>query len=428
MSKESYSVLWLPGIGGPGPGYFSSHLDPRFEMTFIYDPTHLDAERHEPAMRAAGRALPVRSDEEALQLACEIHQERAFDAVSTYSEGRLALAAKIAHLLTLRFHDLATAHRLTDKLAQRAALQAGGVPVPQHVEITSRADLVAAAQVIGFPAVLKPVVGGGSRLTFPILDEDDLRRAWEESQRAHSADQAGTGAASGDRLRMVLEVMLVRGGSWYGDPRYGDYVSVESGALDGAFRHVLTLDKLPLASDFRENGSLGPSVLPPGALAEVHEMTERGLRALGVTQGVCHTELKLTADGPRIIEVNGRPGGGTVGMLRGLHGYDLVDAMIWQALGCRPLPFPTGDVATGFFTPCIDEGHAGQQLVVDWREELATVPGIREFYDVEVSHFERNTGGGRAAVVYVEAASHDQVFELNERVRSAMDVRVIGEA
>ena len=40
-----------------------------------------------------------------------------------------------------------------------------------------------------------------------------------------------------------------------------------------------------------------------------------GIEALGVSTGCLHTEVKFTPDGPEIIEVNGRVGGGVPEML-----------------------------------------------------------------------------------------------------------------
>ena len=53
------------------------------------------------------------------------------------------------------------------------------------------------------------------------------------------------------------------------------------------------------------------------------ELAERAARALGVDVGCLHTEIKLTIDGPRVIEVNGRLGGGIPEMLELASGVSL---------------------------------------------------------------------------------------------------------
>jgi len=49
--------------------------------------------------------------------------------------------------------------------------------------------------------------------------------------------------------------------------------------------------------------------------------------------GVTHVEVKLTPDGPRIIEINGRLGGYVADIVRRARGFDLVRAALTVALG-----------------------------------------------------------------------------------------------
>jgi biotin carboxylase len=57
------------------------------------------------------------------------------------------------------------------------------------------------------------------------------------------------------------------------------------------------------------------------------------ITALGVTIGCLHTEIKLTPDGPRVIEVNGRAGGGVPDMLVAVADVDLLAIAMRIALG-----------------------------------------------------------------------------------------------
>ncbi|MFD0531315.1 acetyl-CoA carboxylase biotin carboxylase subunit family protein [Kitasatospora arboriphila] len=131
---------------------------------------------------------------------------------------------------------------------------------------------------------MKPLYGGGSRDTHLVRDEETLARLAER----HPAG-------------MMVEEYL------QGRPSlpYGDYVSVESLCAPDRITHVSVSGKFPMAPPFREQGQFWPSALPPQDVAAVADLTTRALRALGVDFGVTHTEVKLTARGPRIIEVNG---------------------------------------------------------------------------------------------------------------------------
>ena len=60
-------------------------------------------------------------------------------------------------------------------------------------------------------------------------------------------------------------------------------------------------------------------------------------RSLGVRSGALHTEIKLTPDGPRIIEVNGRIGGGAIDALYARRfGTSLTELAAAIALGIAP--------------------------------------------------------------------------------------------
>jgi biotin carboxylase len=423
-------VLWLPGVGGPNPGIVTARLADRVDLTWIYNPADLfDQERDVGAMRqSGGTAIAVTCDEEMLDAAVAAHSRSPVQAIVTMSEGLLPVAARIAEKLGLPFNSVECVQRLTDKAAQRDALSSGGVPVPRYRVVEDGVDLAEVAEAVGFPAVLKPVRGGGSMLTFGVSDLGELRRAWAtaKSTFAHEPDRSTALLHQPGSLRMVAESLLVGGGDWFQDPRLGDYLSVDTAVFDGTFNHLITMDKLPLAERFRETGCIGPSTLRPDQLASVHEMTEAALAAIGVTQGMCHTELKLTAEGPRIIEVNGRPGGITVGMLDIMSGYDLVWQLARQALGAGPAEHAAPLRTAGFLCPCLPASLSGERLSVTWLDDFSALPGFREFYDLGVTSFDVNVGGGWAAFAYVEGGSAGDVLGLADHLRDCLIVERVG--
>ena len=82
--------------------------------------------------------------------------------------------------------------------------------------------------------------------------------------------------------------------------------------------------RFPLAPPFRETGFFIPATLGAEQKARVLDLAGQTLRALGVEHGAAHTEIKLTAEGLRVIEVNGRIGGGVPEMLQLAAGVDIV--------------------------------------------------------------------------------------------------------
>ncbi|MDT5022560.1 MAG: hypothetical protein QOI33_3084 [Mycobacterium sp.] len=243
------------------------------------------------------------------------------DGLTTYLDAGMVELACVAEELGLPFHSPATAAALTDKARQRQALADAGLEMPPCRLIHpdhSKAGLSEVEAEVGWPAVLKPRSAQGSRCTFLVRDGAEFRRL---------LDTLGP-----DRPEMLLEGYLPDDPARAGDP-YGGYVSVESVVADGAVSHLALTGRFPPAENFRETGFFIPAALDADSRSAVLDLTTRAIAALGVRTGCLHTEVKFTADGPRIIEVNGRLGGGVPEMLERAAGVSLLDLTLRVALG-----------------------------------------------------------------------------------------------
>jgi len=246
------------------------------------------------------------------------------DGIATYSERMLEPAARLAASLDLAFHTPATAAVLRDKHAQRRRLREAGVQATPSVVVTRAADGPAALDEVGVPAVVKPRRGEGSRHTHLVCDARSGARVIADLLAEHS-------------FPLVVEAYL------NGRPSgpFGDYVSVESAVCDGEVHHLAVTGKFPLLEPFRELGHFWPASLEEGERNEVLDLTTAALHALGVTTGVLHSEVKLTPEGPRVIEVNGRIGGLINELAVRACGTDLAALVariaLGEPVGCPPL-------------------------------------------------------------------------------------------
>jgi biotin carboxylase len=117
-------------------------------------------------------------------------------------------------------------------------------------------------------------------------------------------------------------------------PGLGGYVSVEMMVRDGDPVPMAVTGKFPLVEPFREAGNFMPHPLGTSEVATVLELASATARALGVRTGALHVEIKLTPSGPRIIEVNGRIGGGAIdGIYLKRTGTSLTELAARIALG-----------------------------------------------------------------------------------------------
>jgi biotin carboxylase len=241
--------------------------------------------------------------------------------ITTYLDAGMVELARVAEGLGLPFHSPATAAALTDKAQQRRALADAGLDMPPCHLVRpdqSEPELLAVEAEVGWPAVLKPRSSQGSRYTFLARDGAELKKL---------LDTLGPG-----RPDMVLEGYLADDPARAGDP-YAGYVSVESVVADGAISHLALTGRFPPAENFRETGFFIPAALDAGSRSAVLDLATRAIDALGVRTGCLHTEVKFTPDGPRIIEVNGRMGGGVPEMLERAAGVSLLDLTLRVALG-----------------------------------------------------------------------------------------------
>ena len=90
---------------------------------------------------------------------------------------------------------------------------------------------------------------------------------------------------------------------------FADDLAVELLLQGGRVFRLATTGKFKHAPPFRGRGCFLPSHLDPSTEADVFEAAEAAVRALGVTDGFLNVDVKLTPEGPRVVEVNGRLGG-----------------------------------------------------------------------------------------------------------------------
>jgi len=243
--------------------------------------------------------------------------------ITTFSEGQLNRTAGLAHRRALTFLSPQTARTLTDKYLQRQTLARAHVQHTSCRIVRGVAGLDAALADVGLPAILKPRSGAASALTCRV---DDRRQAQARLREFLSFE------AAGPERDFVVEQLLTGDASIAG-PEWGDYVSVESVTSHGEIRHIEITGKLPLAEPLRETGYVVPCTLDQDMRGEILALTSAALSALDVRHGATHVEIKLTPQGPRIIEVNGRVGGYVADLIRRARGFDLIRAALGAALG-----------------------------------------------------------------------------------------------
>jgi biotin carboxylase len=224
--------------------------------------------------------------------------------ITTFAERQLRFTAEIAAALDLPYQDVADIPAITIKAAQRERLRSCGVDPLRSVAITELGQAEEALRTIGLPAIVKPNLSNSSRNTFRVDSAEEYRSGVARLLSAPAGDPDHEDC-------LVIEQALI--GRKTPEP-WGDYVGVDSLVQNGVVHPLFVTGKFSSAPPFRERGGYCPSILPPDEVREVKELAARAVRAVNFRQGLVDVEMKLTEDGPRVIEINGRLGGWVDGL------------------------------------------------------------------------------------------------------------------
>ncbi|MFI5661929.1 ATP-grasp domain-containing protein [Streptomyces sp. NPDC051684] len=242
--------------------------------------------------------------------------------VFTFDEWCVEKAARIGRLLDVPQCTQEAALRCRDKWATREALRTAGVPSARSELVRSVSEAESAAGRIGYPVVVKPQAMSASFGVTRVPGPDGLAEAF--------------GRAHGSRPKRAWEHQQ---GVLVEEFLDGPEISVDSTAVGGRVESPVFAKKvLGYPPTFEEVGHIvaAPERITTDPEA-VRKVVTAAHEALDVSGTVTHTELRLTTKGPRIVELNGRPGGGLIAELSLLAtGVDIALASADVAAGRAP--------------------------------------------------------------------------------------------
>mmetsp|Transcript_3738 Transcript_3738/g.8689 ORF Transcript_3738/g.8689 Transcript_3738/m.8689 type:complete len:586 (+) Transcript_3738:92-1849(+) len=266
------------------------------------------------------------------------------DGIVTFVELSVPMTCRLAEVLGLPGMEPQAVDRARDKHRTRAALKDFGLPTPANYLIKQGSDLKAAAEVVGFPAVIKPVSGAASLGVKKVTSFEELESGYLEVAEELGSLVVSSGALTkasngtkGVNAKSVVDLTVLL--EQYLD---GPEVDVDIIMSEGDWRYAAVSDNGPtLEPYFNETWGLCPSMLSKQQQTELKDLSVNCCKALGFTSGVFHVECKYTSTtGPQLIEVNARMGGGPVRECNRLvWGVDLVEEAIFVALGIPARPY-----------------------------------------------------------------------------------------
>jgi biotin carboxylase len=274
----------------------------------------------------------------------------------------LMLAAAVAERLGLPHNPPDAVRNATDKARQRQRWAAAGVAQPRFEVVPAAApeDAVRdAAAAVGCPCVVKAVSLSASQ---GILRADD---------------PAGAVTAAG-RIRQVLGTRRCRDEPLLIEEYLpGPELSID-GLLDrgGDLTVTAVFDKpqTPDGPTFEETLLVSPSRLAAPTLAGAVRTAGRAARALGLTTGPVHAELRTGDRGPAMLELAARCIGGLCSRaLRFPGGRTMEELVLAHALG-QPVPGPSPGRPSGVYM--LPVPRPGVLRAVQGRAAATAVPGV----------------------------------------------------
>lgn len=354
----------------------------------------LDRDPTAPGFRYADRrAIISTEDEHGIERLASAENVEAI--IAPGIDWPVGIAARVAERLGLP-HPIApaVANRAVSKQKQREALAAANVPQPSWHIVSEPQD------GLPVPSVVKAPDRQGQKGLTLVRSEQELpaaiSRALEESR---------SGVA-------IIEELVD-----------GPEVTVNAFSLRGEFHPLTVTDRL--TAEPPAFGVALAHVWPSEAGGQAAGVAEAAVSALGIENGPSYTQLRIGPDGPQVIEVAARLGGGHDAELAKLAlGVDLNGLALQAAFGeaiwsaaLQPTP-EVGGAVVRFLVP-----PEGVLQEVDGADEARAVEGVRDVRIYrEPGHVfgEFRRGADRAGAVLAIGDSREEALQ-----RSAEAARLI---
>lgn len=314
---------------------------------------------------AFGGSLPIefRHEAEAADVVVREARVRPFDAIVPTDDATAEIAARAAERLGLDGNSVGAAVTARNKRRLREALAAAGVPQPRFAVY---AETDAPPAVDQFPVVIKPLLCSASRGVMRADGDADLAIKWRRLQ-ALLRTPALRAVEDPDGHRILVERFVP-----------GAEIALEGLLRDGALTTLAVFDKPdPLDGPFfEETIYVTPSRLDT---RDAEAAVQRACAAIGLRRGPIHAEVRLSPDGPIVIEVAARSIGGLCARtLRfGLGAASLEELVIRNALGMPLAPLGHSGAAGVMMLPIPAGGVLGEVHGVDEARRVPLVEDVQ---------------------------------------------------
>ena len=289
---------------------------------------------------------------------------RRLDAIVAVDDTGTVVAAAASAALGLAGNAVEAVRASRDKGRARERFAAAGLLTPRFQIFGSDADPSLVAAAVRYPSVVKPVDLSGSRGVIRADDADSCAAAFTRvAALVRSPDVCRPGSAP----QSILVEDFIPGAEF-----------ALEGLLRGGVLETLAIFDKPDPLDgpfFEETIYVTPSRQPDAVQAEMADTVQRATRALGLTEGPVHAEVRRNEAGTFMLEVAARSIGGLCARtLRFGMGVSLEELILRHAVGLPIQSLRREDPAAGVLMLPIPRPGVLRQ--VRGQDEARQVPGI----------------------------------------------------
>jgi hypothetical protein len=277
------------------------------------------------------------------------------------------LAAMAAAALGLSHNAVEAVAAARNKYRMRQILSAAGIPCPRFWRFPIDGDPVAMAHHVEYPCVLKPLSLSASRGVIRADDPAQFVAAFERLVAILERPEVAR-SASRSAQDLLVERFIP-----------GPEMAVEGLLTDGNLRVLALFDKPdPLDGPFfEETIYVTPSRLPGAVQHQIAACTAAVASALGLQHGPVHAELRVSPQGPWLLEIAPRSIGGLCSRaLRFSDGLTLEELLLRHAIGLDVTALERERLASGVMM--IPIPHAGILEQVTGQEDAKQTAGIED--------------------------------------------------
>lgn len=327
--------------------------------------------------------------------------------VTSQMENPLRLMACLADELGYIFNSPEVVKKSRNKYLMKTAFLANNIPCAKGKIFTpDEAILPESLNDLAFLLILKPSDSYSSRGVYKINNFEELN-LFIAKARSFSSDNS------------VIVEEFIEG------PEY----SIESITYNGETTIVQYTEKIitPFPNTV-EIGHIQPAEFSQEQKLQIDAIVKNAVRALGIDNSASHTELKLTTQGPKIIEIGARLGGDFIPSYLTLAstGVNMDKAAIKVALGEKP-DLKHKHKKYSFIKYL--ELEAGKQVI-----EVKKYSAILNDSDVVFAHVFVKMGdvipkitdsAKRPACVLVQADSRKQVYKIADKIEKMLKSQIL---